>query len=84
MRHENVTMSGSSAIDWKGVGYLLSMVGALLLGAIAWPKPDDPGWHLPALITGVATTIAGFGLRYVAHLKQRKEIEQTKREAERR
>ena len=84
MRHENVTMARTSGTDWKGVGYLLSMVGALLLGAIAWPKPEDPAWHLPALIAGVATTIGGFGVRYVAHLKQRREIEQTKREAERR
>jgi hypothetical protein len=36
------------------------------------------------LIAGVATTIGGFAVRYMAHLKQRKEIEQTKREAERR
>lgn len=84
MRHETVTIPAAHGIDWKGIGYLLSMVGALLLGAIAWPKPGDPGWYLPALILGVATTIAGFGVRYMAHLKQRKEIEETKREAERR
>jgi hypothetical protein len=32
----------------------------------------------------VLTSIVGFALRYMAHLKQRREIEQTKREAERR
>ena len=84
MRYEKVTIPIAQGIDWKGIGYLLSMVGALLLGAIAWPKPEDPAWYLPALIAGVATTIAGFGVRYMAHLKQRKEIEETKREAERR
>ena len=84
MRHETVTIPVADGIDWKGIGYLLSMVGALLLGAIAWPKPEDPAWHLPALIGGVATTILGFAVRYMAHLKQRKEIEETKREAERR
>ncbi len=84
MRHETVTIPVARGIDWKGIGYLLSMVGALLLGAIAWPKPEDPAWYLPALIGGVVTTIAGFGVRYMAHLKQRKEIEETKREAERR
>lgn len=84
MRHETVTIAVPQGLDWKGIGYLLSMVGALLLGAIAWPKPEDPAWHLPALIGGVATTIAGFGVRYMAHLKQRREIEETKREAERR
>jgi hypothetical protein len=84
MRHETVTIPAGNGIDWKGVGYLLSIVGSLLLGAIAWPKPEDPAWHLPALIGGVGTTIAGFAVRYMAHLKQRREIEETKREAEKR
>ena len=84
MRHETVTIPVPHGIDWKGIGYLLSIAGALLLGAISWPKPEDPAWHLPALIAGVAITIAGFGVRYMAHLRQRKEIEQTKREAEKR
>jgi hypothetical protein len=82
MRHETVTIP--NGIDWKGIGYLSSIVGALLLGAQAWPKPTDPWWHLPALVAGVATTILGFIVRYMAHLQQRKEIEQAKREAERR
>lgn len=81
MRHQTVTVPVPAGIDWKGIGYLLSMVGALLLGAIAWPKPEDPAWHLPALIGGVLTTIAGFGVRYVAHLKQKREIEEAKAEA---
>lgn len=83
MQHETVTFPVVKGIDWKAIGYLLSMVGALLLGAIAWPKPEDPRWHLPALIGGVATTIAGFAVRYVAHLKERRELEETKREAAR-
>jgi hypothetical protein len=82
MRHETVSIPVAHGIDWKGIGYLLSIIGALLLGAIAWPKAEDPAWHLPALIVGVSATIAGFAVRYMAHLKQRKEIEATKREAE--
>jgi hypothetical protein len=84
MRHETVTIPVAHGIDWKGIGYLFSMVGALLLGAQAWPKPTDPRWHLPALIFGVGTTIVGFAVRYMAHLKQRKEIDEAKRKAERR
>jgi hypothetical protein len=84
MRNETVTIPVPQGIDWKGIGYLFSIAGALLLGAQAWPKPTDPSWHLPALIAGVGTTIIGFVVRYIAHLKQRKEIEQAKREAERR
>jgi len=84
MRHETVTIPVAHGIDWKGIGYLFSIVGALLLGAQAWPKPTDPAWHLPALIFGVGTTIIGFAVRYMAHLKQRKEIDEAKRKAERR
>ena len=69
---------------WPWATFVANIVGALLLGAIAWPKPGDPAWYLPALIAGVATTIAGFAVRYMAHLKQRKEIQQAKREAEKR
>jgi hypothetical protein len=84
MRHETVTVPATDGVDWKGIGYLSSIIGALLLGAQSWPKPTDPAWHLPALIVGVAATIIGFAVRYYAHLKQRKEIERTKREAKRR
>jgi len=84
MRHENVTIPAARGVDWKGVGYLFSIAGTLLLGAIAWPKPQDPSWHLPALIAGVVVSIIGFGVRYLAHLRQRREIEQAKREVERR
>jgi predicted phage tail protein len=84
MGRETVTIPVPHGIDWKGIGYLFSIVGALLLGAKAWPKPTDPWWHVPALVAGVSTTIIGFAVRYVAHLKQRREIAQPKREAERR
>ena len=83
MRHETVTIPVARGFDWKGIGYLSSIVGALLLGAQAWPKPSDPSWHLPALVGGISATIIGFLLRYIAHLKERKEIEQAKGEAER-
>ena len=84
MRRETVTISAIRDIDWKGIGYLFSIVGALLLGAQSAPNPSDPWWYWPALIGGVATSIIGFGVRYMAHLRQRREIEQTKRKAERR
>ncbi len=84
MDRKGINKSVADGIDWKGIGYLFSIVGALLLGAQAWPKPTDPAWHLPVLVTGVSATIIGFVVRYVAHLKQQKEIDETKREAERR
>jgi len=84
MRHEGVTTAIRPGIDWKALGYLISIVSVLFLGAIAWPKNDDPWWHLPALLAGVATSIVGMGCRYKAHLDQQREMERTKAEAERR
>ena len=84
MRHESVTIPVRASIDWKGVGYLFSIAGALALGAVACFAPNAPSWYFPTLGAGVATTIVGFGIRYVAHLKQKREIEETKREAKRR
>ena len=61
-------------LDWKAIGYITSIVSVFFLGAIAWPKPEDPVWHLPALIIGMATSVAGMGFRYLAHIRQKKEM----------
>jgi hypothetical protein len=82
MRHETVTLLKSDGIDWKGLGYLTSIVSVLFLGAIAWPKAGEPWWHLPALIVGMATSIFGMAFRYKSHLKQKRELRKTKAEAE--
>ena len=82
MRHQTVTVPAAHGIDWKGIGYLFSIAGTLLLGAKSWPRPTDPWWHAPALVAGILLAIVGFGLRYVAHLKQRQEIREAKQEAE--
>jgi hypothetical protein len=50
----------------------------ILLGAIAWPKPGEPQWHVAALIVGMATSVLGMGFRYLAHIHQKKEISQAK------
>lgn len=82
MRHDTVTIAAPTGLDWKGIGYLFSIAGALLLGAIAWPKPEDPAWHLPALIGGVTTTIIGFLIRYLAHLREKRELREAKAKAD--
>ena len=83
MRHETVTGPGSE-IDWKGLGYLISIASVFLLGAVAWPKDGEPGWHLPLLIAGMATSIVGMACRYKAHLDQQRELKRTKAEARKR
>ena len=70
-------------IDWKGLGYLVSIASVFLLGAIAWPTPDEPDWHQPVLIAGMVLSIVGMGLRYLAHLKQQREMAKVEAEARR-
>ena len=80
----HVTKPVLLGIDWKGLGYLTSMASVFFLGAIAWPKPNAPAWHLPALIIGVATSLVGMALRYKSHLDQQAEIRKAEAEAEKR
>lgn len=63
-----------AGLDWKAIGYLTSIVSVFFLGAIAWPKPEDPDWHLPVLIIGMATSVLGMAFRYLAHIHQKKEM----------
>jgi hypothetical protein len=81
MHRENVSVPAGSGIDWKGLGYLVSIVSVFLLGAIAWPTGTEPRWHMPVLVAGMATSIFGMGFRYLAHLQQQKELKRTKAEA---
>ena len=37
-----VTEPEVEGLDWKALGYLTSIASVFFLGAIAWPKPDDP------------------------------------------
>ena len=69
-------------VDWKGLGYLLSILSVLLLGAIAWPKSEDPRWHVVVLIGGMATSILGMAFRYKSHLDQQRELKKAEAEAE--
>ena len=82
MRHENVAMPAGSGFDWKGAGYLVSIVSVLLLGAIAWPTATEPRWHQPVLLAGVATSILGMAFRYKAHRDQQRELKAAKAKAE--
>jgi hypothetical protein len=81
MPHESVTNQPQSGIDWKGLGYLVSIAGVFLLGAVAWPKPQDPDWALPTLIAGMTGSILGMAFRYLAHRQQQREIKTAKAEA---
>ena len=83
MRTDSVPVE-TPRFDFKAAGYLVSIFSVFLLGAVAWPKPGDPSWVLPVLLIGMGTSIAGMALRYVAHLKQKKELKKARAEARRR
>ena len=82
MRHENVTIPAGSRVDWKGLGYLVSIISVLLLGAIAWPTATEPRWHQPVLLAGMATSIIGMACRYKAHRDQQRELKIAEGKAE--
>lgn len=84
MRHEKVTIAKPQGLDFKAIGYLVSIGSVFFLGAVAWTKTDPPGWYYPVLIIGMASSIVGMGFRYLAHLHQKREIQKTEAEAERR
>jgi hypothetical protein len=83
MNRKTVTNAAPAGLDWKAVGYLVSIVSVLFLGAVAWTKENPPGWYYPVLIIGMATSMIGMGCRYMAHLHHKREIREARAEAER-
>ncbi|MCW3798547.1 hypothetical protein OMW55_12090 [Sphingomonas sp. BN140010] len=63
----------------RGLGYFVSIISVMLLGSVAWPSPEDPSWHLPALLAGMATSITGMLLRWAASRKQLHELHAVER-----
>jgi hypothetical protein len=84
MSNRTVSILAVRGLDWKGLGYLISIASVFLLGAIAWPKSEDPKWYLPMLIAGMATSIIGMACRYKAHLDQQRELKKAEAEARKR
>ena len=82
MRHVTVTVPAANGLDWKGLGYLVSIVSVFFLGAAAWPKDNPPNWYYPALIFGMLTSIVGMGFRDMAHREMQREVRRAEAEAE--
>ena len=70
-------------MDLKGLGYLISTASVVLVGAVAWPKPDEPQWKAVVLILGMFASVAGMGVRFLSHRKEKAAIAYARREAER-
>jgi hypothetical protein len=73
--------NGIQGPDWQGIGYLVSGISVLFLGAVAWPRAGEPSWIAVAVVIGCATSMIGMALRYVAHCRQQREVKNAKREA---
>jgi hypothetical protein len=83
MRHETVTVPAVNGLDFKAIGYLTSIVSVVFLGLAAWAKENPPGWYHPALVFGMATSIIGMGFRYLAHLREKRQIREAQAQAKR-
>ena len=68
------------SIGLKRLGYLVSTISVLFLGAVAWPKPGEPRLIALAVTVGMATSVGGMLLRYLAHLKTEREIREAEQE----
>ena len=66
----------------KSLGYLISVVSVIMLGTIAWPKPDEPRWKAVLLVCGMTASIVGMFLRFLSHRKEKAAIAYATREAE--
>jgi len=84
MRQRPVTSPAGTGFDFKALGYLVSIASVFVLGAVAWPGPDEPKWHLPLLIVGMATSIIGMACRYKSHVDEVRELKKAEAKAERR
>jgi hypothetical protein len=45
VKQETVSAAAPSGLDWKAVGYLVSIGSVFFLGAVAWAKENPPGWY---------------------------------------
>lgn len=66
-------------MDLQGLGYMVSSVSVGFLGAVAWPGPDEPQWKAWAVAVGMVTSIAGMSIRFLSHLRDRRNIERAAR-----
>jgi hypothetical protein len=59
----------------RGFGYLISIVSVIMLGLVAWPRADDPDWHVPVVLLGMALSIGGMRLRWLESRHERGELD---------
>jgi hypothetical protein len=66
-------------LTFKTGGYLVSCISVLLLGAVAWDGAKDKPLLLLALGGGVATSLIGMVMRWIAFVRSQKDKEANQR-----
>ncbi|RAK58714.1 hypothetical protein DJ021_02305 [Phenylobacterium hankyongense] len=56
----------------KTLGYLVSILSVVLLGAVAWQSAAEKPLMLACLIGGMATSVAGMFLRWTSYVREQK------------
>jgi hypothetical protein len=56
-----------------GLGYVISTISVLLLGAVAWKTAAEDPWLMAALILGMLLSVVGMVIRWRAHDKEKKQ-----------
>jgi hypothetical protein len=62
-----------SVSQLKGFGYGISALSVLLLGLVSWKNASEEPVLLAALVLGMIASILGMLLRWLSHLRQRRE-----------
>ena len=57
----------------KSIGYLVSILSVLLLGAVAWESVADEPAMRACLIMGMLTSTGGIGLRWASFFVDQRE-----------
>jgi uncharacterized membrane protein YccC len=57
----------------KGLGYLISILSVFLLAAGSLKNASQDPMLFACLVAGMATSIAGMGLRYLSYRREQRE-----------
>ena len=75
-------MSTKLPLSLKGGGYLVSNVSVVLLGIVAWKSASEDRLLFVCLVAGMALSILGMVMRWLAFLRNDEEKREIERKAE--
>jgi hypothetical protein len=75
-------MSTKLPLGLKGGGYLVSSFSVLLLGIVNWKSASEDRLLFACLVLGMAASIVGMVMRWLAFLRNDKEKQEIERKAE--